>query len=379
MTQSGKRGILRHLRHLRHLRNALARAGVLTAAVAAVILLMPVAASALTFHWIGGATGNWNDPAEWDTIDAGGSEAAWPSTAGDFVVFPASIASAVTVTIPTGVNAAFGAMQILTSSAITIQRAGTGQIIINTLSEPDSGDINIQGTGDHVISAPVRMDKHLTVNVANVGTSLVFSGGIGQTSVRHFNKLGLGTVRFAASVNNTYTGFTTAASGVLDLQHSLGATAIAGPLFVGGGLPPPNTATVRLLAANQIANTSNVTVRSDGTLHVNGFSDTIAFLSITDGTTTMGAAGDLVVSGLSMSGGVLNLGNATSTFTLQGNVSAFSSALGQASINSTGGTLSLSGADRIFAISNGPAANDLVINAPITGAGGERLIKEGSA
>jgi hypothetical protein len=65
-------------------------------------LVSPVAASALTFHWIGGATGNWNDAAEWDTIDAGGSEAAWPSTSGDIAIFPATIVGAVTVTIPTG-------------------------------------------------------------------------------------------------------------------------------------------------------------------------------------------------------------------------------------------------------------------------------------
>ncbi len=67
-----------------------------------------------------------------------------------------------------------------------------------------------------------------------------------------------------------------------------------------------------------------------------------------------------------------------STFVLQGNVTASSSTLAQAVINSNGGTFSLSGADRTFTVGDGPAENDFVINAPIIGSGGERLIKEGA-
>ena len=168
------------------------RAAAFTAAITLLILLLPLSASALTFHWIGGAAGNWNDPAEWDTIDVGGSEASWPSTSGDIAIFPATIATAVNVTIPTGVNAAFGELQILTNSIVTILRAGTGQIIVNTNSEADNGDINIQGTGDHVISAPVRMDKHVSVHVANLTGSVTFGGGINQNGTRNFNKTGPG-------------------------------------------------------------------------------------------------------------------------------------------------------------------------------------------
>jgi autotransporter-associated beta strand protein len=352
-----------------------------TAATMALLLLLPASASALTFHWIGGATGNWNDAAEWDTIDAGGAETAWPSTSGDIAIFPATIVSAVTVTIPTGVNAAFGELQILTSSTVTIQRAGTGQIIVSTSSVGDNVDINIQGTGDHVISAPVRMDRDVVVHVANLAASVVLSGGIGQTGVRNFTKTGPGTVRFAAAVANTYTGTTNVASGILELQHSGGATAIAGTLVIGQGVPPPNTATVVLLAVNQIANTSSVTVRRDGVLSLGGLSDTIGLLTIADGTTVLGPAGDLVVSGLSMAGGSVIIGDVGSTFTLQGNVTATSSTLNQSSIVSTGGgTFSLSGADRTFTVAAGPVlgANDLLIEAPIIGTATETLIKEGA-
>jgi autotransporter-associated beta strand protein len=360
------------------LRRAVARGGVFAATITSLILLLPLSASALTFHWIGGASGTWNDANEWDTIDPAGSEAAWPSTTGDIAIFPATIVSAVTVTIPAGVNAAFGELQLLTNFTVTIQRVSTGQIIVGTSSEADNGDINIQGTGDHVIWAPMRMDRHVTVHVANLAASVVFFGSIGQSGARNFNKTGPGNVRFAAAVSNTYTGTTNVASGMLELLHSGGATAIAGPLVVGQGVPPPNTATVVLLAGNQIANTSNVTVRRDGVFSLGGLSDTIATLTVTDGSTITGPAGDLTVSGLSMTGGNINIGDAGSTFTLQGNVTATSSTLNQSSIVSTGGgTFSLSGADRTFTVDDGPG-NDLVIETPIIGTGGERLIKDGA-
>ena len=360
------------------LRRALARGGRFAAAITSLILLLPLSAAALTFHWIGGATGNWNDPAEWDTIDAGGSEAAWPSTAGDIAIFPATLGTT-TVIIPNGVNAAFGELRILTNSTVTIEHGGTGRIIINTLSEADNGDITIQGNGGHVISAPIRMDKHVTVHVADALASVVLSGGIGQTGVRNFNKTGPGRVRFGAFVDNSFTGTTTVASGILELLHTAGATAIVGPLVIGQGVPPPNTARVTLLTNHQIANTSNVTVKRDGTLLLNGFSETVAALTVDDGTVTLGGTGDLFVSGLSMSGGTINLGNAVdSTFVLQGNVTASSSTLAQAFITSNGGTFSLSGANRTFTVNDGPATNDLVINAPIIGTAVETLFKDGA-
>lgn len=349
-----------------------------TAAFAALILLSPVRASALTFAWTGGATGNWNDPDKWDTIDVGGSEASWPSTSSDIAIFPVGFAGAITVTIPTGINAAFGELRIQTNFSVTIQRAGTGQIIINTGSEADHGDISVQGVGSHFISAPVRLDKHVTVNVANAASSIAFSGAIGQTGTRNFNKTGPGAVRYTAAVNNSYTGTTIVASGVLELQTSSSAIAIVGPLVIGQGVPPPNTARVLLLQHHPIANTANVTVERDGTFQINGFTETVAGLTVDDGAVTLGGAGDLFVSGLSMTGGTITLGNAAvSTFVLLGNVNAMSSTLGQAVINSNGGILDLSGSNRTFTISDGPASDDFVVNAPIVGAGGEQLIKEG--
>ena len=348
------------------------------AAIAASVLLLPADSSALTFAWIGGATGNWNDAAEWDTIDAGGSEAAWPSTTGDIAIFPVGFAGAITVTIPTGVNAAFGELQIQTNFSVTIQRAGTGQIIVNTSSEADNGDITITGIGSHFITAPMRIDKHLSVSVANAASSVSFSGGISQTGTRNFNKTGPGAARFTAAVNNTYTGTTTVSSGVLELQTSSFGIAILGPLVIGQGAAPPNTARVTLLQHNQIADVSNVTVKRDGTLLLSGFQDLISDLTIDDGVVTLGTTGDLTVSGLSMTGGVISIGNAGSTFTLQGNVTAISSAVNECLINSTGGALSLGGSDRTFTVNNGPSGNDLAIGAAIVADGGARLTKEGT-
>ena len=223
------------------------------------------------------------------------------------------------------------------------------------------------------------MDRHVTVHVSNAASSVVFSGGIGQTGIRNFNKTGPGNgqihrLRQQHLYRHDHGGLRRPRTAE-QLRHDRDA----GPLVIGQGVPPPNTARVRLLAHHQIANTSNVTVKRDGTFLINGFSDTIATLTVDDGTVTLGATGDLFVSGLSMSGGTINLGNAVdSTFVLQGNVTATSSTLNQSTIVSNGGTFSLSGADRTFTVSDGPAGNDLVINAPIIGTGGERLIKDGA-
>ena len=107
-------------------------------------------------------------------------------------------------------------------------------------------------------------------------------------------------MRFAASASNTYSGTTTIASGELELAHNVGFTAILGALVIGQGVPPPNTARVTLLVSNQIANTANVTVRRDGTFAVNGLTEGINTLTVTDGVVTLGAAGDLALAGLSI-------------------------------------------------------------------------------
>jgi autotransporter-associated beta strand protein len=80
-------------------------------------------------------------------------------------------------------------------------------------------------------------------------------------------------VILSGTAANTSTGTTTVKSGTLVLRKTAGVNAISGPLVIGDGVGGPATAVVSLAAANQIADTVPVTIRSDGVLKMNNFSD----------------------------------------------------------------------------------------------------------
>src|SRR5439155_25243152 len=87
-----------------------------------------------------------------------------------------------------------------------------------------------------------------------------------------------GSLSLGGTTANTYRGPTTVNSGTLDLNKTAGVTAVAGNLVIGSGA---GTATVRLLASNQIADTSGVTLSAAGTpvFNLNNFNETIGSLS----------------------------------------------------------------------------------------------------
>jgi fibronectin-binding autotransporter adhesin len=163
------------------------------------------------------------------------------------------------------------------------------------------------------------------------------------------------TVVLTGAVDNTISGGIILEAGDLELSKVNGGVAIPSALSIG----PTNvghTATVRLMANNQIENDVAVSVQGNGLLDLNGFNDAIGSLN--------------------MQAGAVNTG--VGTLTLLGDVSAthlpplFDSAIT--------GRLSLGGATRIFAVNlnhlltldaevsdGGPAAG-------ITKLGGGRLI-----
>ena len=128
---------------------------------------------------------------------------------------------------------------------------------------------------------------------------------------------------------NTYTGTTTVSAGILALSKTAGVNALAGNLTIGDGT---GTDTVKLTAANQIPDTSNVTFFTGGVLDLNGNSDSVNSLASNiggDGTVTSGVAGSVTFgvgagnssfsfSGLIQDGnGTLSLNKlGTGTFTL---------------------------------------------------------------
>jgi autotransporter-associated beta strand protein len=94
-----------------------------------------------------------------------------------------------------------------------------------------------------------------------------------------FNGNSTGILRLDGGASNTYSGLTKVNVGELDLAKTATFDAIAGNLTIGDGIGSVNTATVKLIASDQIKNTSDVTINSDGLFNLNGNSETINALS----------------------------------------------------------------------------------------------------
>jgi autotransporter-associated beta strand protein len=158
-------------------------------------------------------------------------------------------------------------------------------------------------------------------------------------------------------------------------------TAIAGNLTIGDTVS--GNSLVQWLNSHQVVDTSHATVNNDGTLDLNGKTDTVGQLSILDGLATTGATGSgaLTVSGLDMTGGKIDLTTAGGRLLLNGNVTATSSATIPSASNTaliTGsGQVSLNGATRTFTVNDGAQPIDLLVDSVISGTGTEGLFKDG--
>jgi autotransporter-associated beta strand protein len=121
------------------------------------------------------------------------------------------------------------------------------------------------------------------INAATTAVDVAFSSPIVQSAgIFGVTKDGPGKVTFQGAAANTYTGTTRVQGGTLVLNKTAGVNAVPANLdvLVGG--------TARLMAANQIVDTSAVTVNIGGTLDLNGNSETIASLNGTGGSITLG-------------------------------------------------------------------------------------------
>lgn len=187
-----------------------------------------------------------------------------------------------------------------------------------------------------------------TLIVDGAGNTLINAmvGASGDTG--GFTKNGTGTVTFFGD-RNFYTGTTTVNDGtlVLDTLNSFTDETIRGNLVIGDGTGAANSATVIYgsgLAHNKIANSSQVTINSDGVLNLNSKDDTTgSFLlsggHITTGTGVLTLNGDVTTTANAASrtaviDGVLSLGSATRTFTVADDTGAASDLTVNATINS---------------------------------------------
>ena len=136
-------------------------------------------------------------------------------------------------------------------------------------------------------AGPITLSPVTAANAilsADANAPYTISGAI--TGQDDLSKTGPGTITLAGTAANTYTGVTTVSEGVLALGKPAGVNAIPGDLVVNN---TDGTATVRLLADNQISNLGNVTVSGVGLIDLNGNDETLALITLSGGDITTGA------------------------------------------------------------------------------------------
>ena len=208
-------------------------------------------------------------------------------------------------------NNSFGTAGVLPAT-LTING---GTIAVNFTSNGDrtfanpvslNGDVILtQGptagfTGNAIWTGNVALGtgiRKITNNAPTTSTrtfSGVISGGVGGGLT--FD--GTGITILSGGASNTYSALTTVNASELDLAKTNPFIAIPGNLTIGDGIGSANTAIVKLINSDQIANTSDVTINSDGVLNLNNNNETIdalnsssttASILLGSGTLTVGA------------------------------------------------------------------------------------------
>ncbi|MBI2512381.1 MAG: autotransporter-associated beta strand repeat-containing protein [Opitutae bacterium] len=202
-----------------------------------------------------------------------------------------------------------------------------------------------------------------TLTVGGAGDMLINSivGQSGDTG--SFIKNGTGTVTFYGD-RNYYTGSTTVNDGklVLDTLDGPIDQTILGNLNIGDGTGAAESAIVQFSSAsnshNKIADTSTVTINTDGFLNLNGRRDTIGALIMTGGRVDSG-----------------NISGAQGTLSLAGDVTINASTTGstidgyQFGLNDALDSTSV----RNFTVADGAAADDLTVNSQVVNGGIDKL------
>jgi autotransporter-associated beta strand protein len=313
-----------------------------------------------TFSWRVDADGNWSNPNNW-TLLAGPVGSGFPNAVGDAVLLVNTISANRTITIPNGVTITIGSLQINDSHNFTIAAAGTGKLIIDNTGSGNATVLvaNSLGNGTPTISAPITLADTLQVTNQSTGT-LTITGAIGESAPgQGLIADGTGTVRLTGiDVNNSFTGDTVVQNGTLELgktrqSPSAIPAATPGNLTITGG-------TVRELASNQIADAAAVTLSAGSTFDLNGQTDGIAALTVSGSRVTVGT-GAVSFSALTMTGGSITA-TGTGEVQVRGNATINASAGGS---TITGGRVQLGGATRTFTVADGAAAIDLDINSEI--------------
>jgi autotransporter-associated beta strand protein len=239
------------------------------------------------------------------------------------------------------------------STSLTVTNIGIvelfGVAISNvqaTLSGNGNGNGSLRAFGTNIWSGEIVLTGNTGIqplasnDVLSVVANIYGSGNL--------TKLGAGTLIFAGSSGNSYSGRTIVSQGVLQLSKS-NAVAIPGPLIIGDPTNSVNSRVVKLTDANQIADIADVTVDVSGVLNFAGpfgAADTIGSLSgagkVYLGFNSLGVGTNNADS--TFSGSLYGFG--ASSFTKQGSGTMYMNGYCGSFVGSTivrGGTLSVNG------------------------------------
>ena len=300
--------------------------------------------------WTGAISGNFSTGGNW----VGGAAPA----AGDDLVFQVNgLVTTFLVTNNFSPNRAFSSLLFQGSNYVV---RGNALLLTNGITSINSfgpntidADVDVRATqiweaSGSLATIDVNGDITLNANTLTVraGTGDFFFSGI-VSGTGNLVKTNVGTLRLDGTGHNTYSGFTRFDGGVLELSKfaifpsATNFTSIPGDLTIGDGNGLVGTDVLRLLADDQIADTSDVTVKNSGLFDLNDHDDRIGSLTMEGGTVDSG----------------------TGTLFLDGNITTVDDP-NTAFIN---GNLSLGGASRTFEVNSGTPAPDLRINAVISG------------
>lgn len=268
----------------------------------------------------------------------------------------------------TALGTTVGNVTVSSGAALELQNTitvGLGEDVTSVAGSGIGGMGAIRNVQDNnVWNGSIALTGATTIGV-DAGTLTVngvVSGAFGLT------KVGGGVLRFAGATANTYSGVTTVTDGRVELAKTAGvngvASAVVGTdLVIGDGVGGAGSAEVRVINANQIINTADVSVASDGLFALAGTaSETINALSVTGGSVTVGSGSLTLGSGLTLTGGSATLGSGS--LVLGGTVTVNGSAVAS---TLSGGSVNLGATPRIFAVADGIAASELTVTSALTG------------
>ncbi|RBP38153.1 putative secreted protein with PEP-CTERM sorting signal [Roseimicrobium gellanilyticum] len=180
-------------------------------------------------------------------------------------------------------NSAIGTGTFLINGGTIDNTSGSALTLATNNVQEWNGDFTFTGSnalnlGTGTVNLGGNRILTITASTLTVGGDIRAGGGaFGIT------KTGAGTLVFSGTAANTYTGATTVNDGILRLGKTAGVNAIASTtLTIGDGVGSADT--VQLLAANQIVDTTDVTIASSGIFDLNGNEETFDGLAATTAT-----------------------------------------------------------------------------------------------